>query len=172
MYQQLFNLLPTVPQSSSPSTSSSSRSETWSRPGPGRSSSSWDTSSPSSTTCPNTGETTLAIDMIFLIWASPGLFWESFLHLSCYIVRLQLINFSMVNDDRKQERVRTIILHIIRKSPTPSKNRMTAIFNCKSLRLSARDLNPACPIRMPSLYHLCHHLFLQASYRPQAKDMS
>ena len=43
----------------------------------------------------------------------------------------------------------TIILHVIRKSPTPSEKRLTAIPSWKSPSLS-RDLNSACPDRIPS----------------------
>ena len=56
----------------------------------------------------------------------------------------------------KQEGIEcTIIFHVIRKSPTPSENRLTAIPSWKCPSLS-RDLNSACPDRIPSFYHLCH----------------
>ena len=63
-----------------------------------------------------------------------GLPWPlfGFFPFSWYIVRLQLIIFTMVNDDRKQEeegRVCAVLLHAIRKSPTPIENRLTAIQN-------------------------------------------
>ena len=45
----------------------------------------------------------------------------------------------------------TVPLHVIRKSPTPSENRLTAILTWKKLKSS--------PHRMPALYHLCHHYF-------------
>ena len=37
------------------------------------------------------------------IWAFPGIFSDLFFPFSWYIVRLQLINFTLANDDRKQE---------------------------------------------------------------------
>ena len=45
------------------------------------------------------------------------------------MVRLQLSNLTMVKDGRQQgkRRVRTALLHVIRKSPTPSEKRLTAI---------------------------------------------
>ena len=49
---------------------------------------------------------------------------------SWYTARLQLIKFTIGNDNRKEEgRVRTILLHVIIKSPKPSENRLTAIMN-------------------------------------------
>ena len=60
------------------------------------------------------------VDYIFYIGLSWPLFGFIF-PFSWYSVRLQLINFTVLYDDRKQERrVCTVHLHIIRKSPTPS----------------------------------------------------
>ena len=54
-------------------------------------------------------------------------FWNFF---CWYNIRVQLINFKMVNDDRKLERrVWLVLLDVIRKSPTPSENRLAAILN-------------------------------------------
>ena len=46
-----------------------------------------------------------------LIWAFTGLFLDLFFPLSWYIVGLQLINFTIVNADRKQERRRSSMLY-------------------------------------------------------------
>ena len=54
-------------------------------------------------------------------------FW---IHFFWYIVKLQLINFTMVNDERKQERRRKNP-SITRKSRMPSKKRLNAILNGK-----------------------------------------
>ena len=78
---------------------------------------------------------------------------------SWYIVSIKLINLTVGSDYRKQEIGRNSRLHsmthYLRKSLTPSDNRLTAILNQKSLCPSG-DLNPACPDRISSLYHLCH----------------
>ena len=98
----------------------------------------------------------------FFKWAFPGLFLDFFFFFCWYIVSFQLIIFTMVNDDRKQKeegRICTVVLHVIRKSQTLSENRLTAILNWKKPK-PTWDLNPACPDRMPSLYHLCYHHFL------------
>ena len=90
--------------------------------------------------------------------AFPASFWIYFTFFLAH-VKLQLINFTKLNYDRKQERRRksmSIQLRTIRKLPTPSEYRLTAILNWKSPSQSW-DLNPACPVRMPSLYHFCHH---------------
>ena len=72
----------------------------------------------------------------------------------------------MVNDDKKRERRRKgILLHVIRKSPTPSETRLTAILNRKKPKL-VWDSNPACPDRMSSLFYLCHHHF------PESESLS
>ena len=69
-----------------------------------------------------------------------GLSWPLFVFIfpfSWRIVRLRLIIFTMVNDDRKQEdegKVCTILFHAIRKSPTPSENRLTAILTWKKAK--------------------------------------
>ena len=66
--------------------------------------------------------------------------------------------FSIVNDDRKEEERAwcTVIVHVISKSLTPSVNVLTAILKLNKLSLSQGSY-PACPDRMPSLNHLCHH---------------
>ena len=81
-----------------------------------------------------------------------------FFYFSWYSVRLQFINFTMVNGDRKQKegRVCTILLHVIIKSPTPVENKLTAILTRKRPCL-ARDLNPASLDRMALFYLLCRH---------------
>ena len=62
--------------------------------------------------------------------------------------------------NRKEEgRVCTVLLLVIRKSPTLSENRLTQFLTWITQSLS-QDLNPACPDRMLALYHLCHHHFL------------
>ena len=68
-----------------------------------------------------------------LVLFNMGLSWPLFgfiISFSWYMFKFQFINFSTFTDDRKQERikrVRTILLHIIRKSPTNSENILTAI---------------------------------------------
>ena len=58
---------------------------------------------------------------------------------SWYIVRLQLIIFKMVKDERKQDRrVCAVLLHVIRKSPTPSEIRLAAILTCKKPKVLLR----------------------------------
>ena len=65
----------------------------------------------------------------------------------------------MIGNRKQEGTVCTILLHAIRKSPTPRENILTVILNRKK-QSPTQDLNPACPDRMPSLYHLCHHYFL------------
>ena len=62
----------------------------------------------------------------------------------------------MIGNRKEEGRVCTVPLHIIRKSPMPSKNRLTAVLNKKSLSPSL-DSNPACSDRMPLLYRVNHH---------------
>ena len=60
---------------------------------------------------------------------------------------------------------RKVLVHDLRKSPKPGENRLTAILSWKS---SSRpwNSNPACPDRMPSLYHLRHlSLITQKSFK-------
>ena len=55
-----------------------------------------------------------------------------FFTFSWFILLLQLINFILANDDRKEERRRKSMLHSInRKMPTPSENRYDSNFELK-----------------------------------------
>ena len=77
-----------------------------------------------------------------------------------YAQRLVPVLKTMMTGNRKVEGrvpVCTILLHAIRKSPMPSKNKLAAILNRKSLGLSW-DSNLACSDWMPPLYLLRHHL--------------
>ena len=64
----------------------------------------------------------------------------------------------MIEKQERRRRVCTALLHIVRKSPKPSENKLTAIMNQKSTS-PTRDSNPAYPDRMPSINHLCLHHF-------------
>ena len=87
----------------------------------------------------------------------------TFFFLYWFIVRLQLIHFTIVNGDWKQERSRKRMHHwftCYRKSSTHCRNRLTALLNLKKPK-SVPDSNWACPDRMTSLCHLCHNHFQQ-----------
>ena len=86
-----------------------------------------------------------------------GLFLDLFFSFSWYIVRLQLIYFTMVNDDRRRKeegRVCTVVLHLIRKSPTPSN--IDSNYDPIKPR-SSRDSNEGCSGRVTLLHCLRHH---------------
>ena len=76
----------------------------------------------------------------------------------------------MIGNRKKNEEYVPFNYTLLEKKQTPSENRLTAILNCKSQSLT-RDLNPACPDRMPSLYHLCHHYFLSFFKIAQSKTL-
>ena len=59
----------------------------------------------------------------------------------------------MVRNRNEEGGACTVILHVIKNSPTPSENRLTAVLNGKSRSLFW-DSNPPCSGRMPSLLPL------------------
>ena len=63
----------------------------------------------------------------------------------------------MIWKKKDEWRVCTLLSHVTRKSPTLSELWLTTILNWKKAK-SVPGFNPACPDRMPSLYHLCQHL--------------
>ena len=61
----------------------------------------------------------------------------------------------MIGNRKEDGTVCSYLLHVIRKSRTPSDNRLTAILN----RKKPKSIK-GCPDRMPLLYHLCHHHYV------------
>ena len=77
-----------------------------------------------------------------------GLSWPLvcfFFTFSWFILLLQLINFTLANDDRKEDRRRKSMLHsITRELPTPSENRYVSNFELKK-PLSIPRFEPGLP---------------------------
>ena len=73
---------------------------------------------------------------------------------------------AVVNDGRKQTgnkkknwRVCLVLLHFILKKSNAQQEKIEGDSELKKSPSATWDSSPACPDRMPSLYHLCHHHF-------------